>query len=83
MDEMNKDICFMFDEMKGCTGSIHMSVCGPNCPFRKTKEQQMRAEKKIVKRFYNMDYIGSYKSCIDGTLLYKNDGKEKVAFLEV
>lgn len=83
MDEMNKDICFMFNEREGCTGRINMNICGEACPFRKTEEEQMRAEKKIVARFNKINYIGTYKSRIDGQILYANDGVKKKVYLEV
>lgn len=78
MDKFTKDDCFMY--MRGfqqCSGAIHASLCGFNCPFRKTEEEQRAIEKSIVKRLVDIGYIGTYKSCIDpDKVLYSNEEKQ-------
>ena len=77
-----KDDCYMY--MKGfqpCSGSINMSVCGFNCPFRKTEEEQREIEKKIVKRFADLGYVGTYRSCIDNKVLYQSNGSQIETFI--
>lgn len=66
--------CFMLTRDGNCKGMICQSVCGPDCPFRKTWKEQRAIEKKIVDRFKEANYIGTYRSCIDNSILYKNDG---------
>ena len=68
-----KDDCYMFmHNFQPCSGAIKMSVCGFDCPFRKTEEEQRAIEEKIVKRFLNIGYAGTYRSCIDNKVLYEN-----------
>ena len=66
-----KDECFM-KKRGSCRCLMDMTNCGEKCPFRKTEEEQRAIEAKIVKRLIETNYLGTYKSCIDGATLYSN-----------
>ena len=67
--------CYMFNYDGNCKGSIRPSVCGLKCPFRKTLTEQIEQEKKVAKHLYDINYVGTYRSCVDNHILYSSDGK--------
>lgn len=56
-----------------CTGNIKMEVCGKECPFRHSDEEQARIENRIVKMLFNKQSHVNYQSRLTGKLLYRGE----------
>ena len=74
--EKKEERCYMLTAGM-CSADIDRITCGSSCPFYKTEEEQRMAEEKIVKRFREINWYGTYRSCINGEILYRNVGKGK------
>lgn len=77
----DKTECFMLTKKGTCNGMIRQSICGPDCPFRKTFDEQLAIEKKIVRRFEEIGYIGTYRSRLTKAILYKSDGRSTEVYI--
>ena len=69
-EEFTRKDCYMLSALNPC--GVKKSACGFKCPFRKTLEEQQKAEAKIVERFKEIGYVGVYRSCITGEVLYRH-----------
>lgn len=70
---MSKEKCIMYIREGVCEGYDNIEkICGPDCPYRKTRTEQKEIEDRILKRFRNREGvpIRDFKSNLTDTILY-------------
>ena len=70
---MKEEKCIMFIREGACEGYNDIKdICGPLCPYRKTRTQQLEIEEKLMERFRKREGVPlrNYKSRLTGLTLY-------------
>ena len=62
--------CFM-ERPDANTCGIDETICGPDCPFRKTATEQAQIEMRLVARLNRINSPITYISRLTGETLYK------------
>lgn len=70
---MSEERCIMYIRKGVCEGYDDIEdVCGPQCPYRKTRSQQKEIEETILKRFRRGEGtpLRDFKSNLTDNVLY-------------
>ena len=70
---MNEEKCIMYIREGVCEGYDDIEkICGPECPYRKTRTEQKEIEDRILKRFRRGEGtpVRDFKSRLTKTVLY-------------